>query len=173
MRKKSRQKDEEESGNQRLDLIVLVLTAVFLALGIYAITYSRKPLAVNRRSENAKPSALAVSEITTDTTVGVRSFSGVIREINNGRLTVSLSEIRNAKRVDRLILVTASNDVPVYSLGAVTMEATASGAPRAVREKTPADRSTLSVGMAVEIQSPDVVDNKTAVVAAEINILSP
>lgn len=173
MRKKSRSITRRHEGDQRLGPIVLVLTAVLLALGIYTITYSRKPLAVNRGTESGERSALTTSDITTDSTIGVRSFSGVIREINNGRLTVRTSAIRNAKRVNRLILVTLPNDAPVYSLGATKIEVTASGAPRTVREKAPADRSMLNVGMAVEVEATDIVDGKTAVVAEAINILSP
>ncbi len=163
----------EEFGNQRLGLLVLVLTAVFLALGIFTMVYRSRPSTANRELRNSAASLVTTDETRPETTIGVRSFTGVIRELNPDRLTVRMTEIRNGKRFDRLVLVTLTNATAVASLSDVKTEVTASGEPVAVRQKLPADRSLLKVNTIVEIHATDIVDDKTSVVAEAIDILSP
>lgn len=159
-----------EDGNHHLASAVIGLTAIFLALGIYAVVYANRPkTASNTNLQAATPVPAANQAPTTPT--GRTSFVGVVREVNNNRLTIRTSVTAGDTTSELLILTTVTPTTDIGLLGELQLVVTNS--PDQSRTRTPATLSDLKVGTGVEVFSLETIDGQTAVTAAKIDILTP
>lgn len=159
-----------EDGNHHLASAVIGLTAIFLALGIYAVIYANRPKAAsNTNLQVTTPAATANQTPTTPT--GRTSFVGVVRETNDNRLTIRTSVTAGETTSELLILTTVTPTTNIGRLGELQLIVTDN--PNQARTRTPATLSDLTVGTGVEVFSLETIDGQTAVTAAKVDILTP
>ncbi len=158
------QKPRTTKGNHHLATIVIALTAIFLALGIYTYTLSRSSTRTTGTNLSDATDTRATNTQALDTVTGTTSFTGTIKSLK-GRNQLIVSTVVVAKGVP----TTKTLIVNFTERTAVMTFAYAAGASEVT--KTPTDASVLKDGLPVQIHTNEVVGSTSPLTARSIDIL--
>lgn len=158
-----------EDGTHHLVSTIVVLTAALIALSVYTILYSQRAPA-RLPSPAANRQAVSGTDRLPDTPLGLRTFTGDIRESSGSRVSVRTFFVRQGKISERTIAVALAPSADIVLLSPPTIGVPTANAS-AERQSQPADRSALKSGRTVQIYATDVIDNRHEVTAERIEII--
>lgn len=161
------------AGNQHLSFIVVVLTAILLALGVVAYVLSRSP-AGSRRT--VTPTTARASRNVTDTrpasATGTHSVVGTVREASASRLVLRIARTVNGQLIERNVVVDLLAATTIEQLGSTPTTVSIGNVAAPARERTTVDATSIRPGATVEAFADEVVDELTQFVATRIEIIS-
>ncbi len=148
---------------------IVVLTAALIALSVYTILYSqRAPARPPSSADNRQ--AVSGTDRLPDTPLGLKTFTGDVRESSGSRVSVRTFFVRQGKAAERTVAVSLGPSAEIMLLAPPTIGVPATNAS-AERQAQPVDRSALKVGRTVQVYATDVIDNRDQVMAERIDII--
>lgn len=151
--------------NHHLGTIVIGLTAVLLALGIYTFLYAQKPVAPATTHASDSLTSQHAAMILPDSPTGTTSVTGSIEDLTGRtQLVVTVRTITNGTAETHRYLVNYTKQTPTYTL-TLNPTTTAVG-------KTSTSTASLKIGTPVQILTTETIGTVTPLTAREIDILS-
>jgi len=151
------------AGNHRLSAIVILLTAVLLALSIYTFVYSRRS-AISSTGDTTRTNAATAAATLPDTVSGAGSFTGTIQSVRGQhQMIVATVVITNGTPTTKTLIVNYTNQTTIktysYAQGSSEVLQTAS------------DTSALMTDVHVQVRTKETIGSTSPLTALEIDIL--